>query len=157
MNRYVEQLLEILHEAQNNRPLPRYLDLPEEMECLRDMIEFDKSLEEDEQTMESTFGVPQIYFPPESRLSDKHIKQLIQGILELWHVFHYEAEFRKDEFNERQQYTKLVEKWKEHVPVFRGSNGNWYIEMFDYNEYWDEDEMRYLSEDEYGAKHFGNI
>ena len=154
MQIYITQLLEILQEAHNNRPLPRYMELPEEMEDLRDVIELEKSLEEDEQTMENIFGVPHSYFPPENRLTDEQVRQLIDSILELWHVFHYEADFRKGEFNERQQYTKLVEKWKEHVPVFRGSNGTWHIEMFDYEQYWDEDEMRYLSEDEYDAKYF---
>ena len=62
--------------------------------------------------------------------------------------------FQKGEFNQRQQYSKLVAQWKEHVPVFRGSNGIWHIEMFDYDRYWDEDEMRYLSDDEFDAKHF---
>lgn len=149
MQNYITQLLEILHEAQSNRPLPRYMELPEDMEPLRDIIEFEKSLEEDEQTMESIFGVPQMYFPPENRLTDEQVQQLKKGILELWRAFHYEADFRKGEFDERQQYTKLVEKWKEEMPIFRGSNGTWHIEMFDYEQYWDEDEMRYLSEDEY--------
>lgn len=153
MQNYIQQLLEILHEAQNNRPAPRYLELPEDMEPLRDIIELEKSLEEDEQTMENIFGVPQIYFPPENRLTDEQVQQLKNGILELWSVFHYEADFRKGEFNERQQYTKLVEKWKEEMPVFRGTNGTWHIEMFDYEQYWDEDKMRYLSDEEYDMKY----
>jgi hypothetical protein len=143
----------MLWEAHSNRPSPRYLELPEEMECLRDVIDLEKSLEEDEYTMESIFGIEQIYFPPEARLTDEQIRLLLDGILELWHVFHYEADFRSGEFNKRQQYTKLVEHWKEHVPVFRGSNGTWHIEMFDYEQYWDKDEMRYLTEDEYFKKY----
>jgi hypothetical protein len=69
-------------------------------------------------------------------------------------AFHYEADFRKGEFNESQQYSKLVAQFKEHVPVLRGSNGIWHIEMFDYDQYWDEDEMRYLSDNEFDAKYF---
>lgn len=153
MQIYINQLLEILQEAHFNRPTPSYLELPEEMECLRDVIELEKSMEEDEQTMENIFGVLQVYFPPEDRLTDEQVKQLKKGILELWRVFHYEADFRKGEFNERQQYTKLVEKWKEHAPVFRGTNSIWYFEMFDYEQYWDEDDMRYLSEEEQNAKY----
>ncbi len=153
MQNYISQLLEIMREAQNNRPTPSNLELPEELECLRDVIEFEKSLEEDEYTMESVLGVPQIYFPPETRLTDEQVRQLINGILELWSAFHYEADFRRGEFNERQQYTKLVEKWKEHVPIFRGTNGTWHFEMYDYEQYWDEDEMRYLSENEYFNKY----
>jgi len=152
MQNYVNQLLEMLQEAHTNRPAPRYLELPEEMECLRDAIDLDMALEEDEHTMESIFGVPQFYFPPENRLSDEQIRQLIQGILDLWQVFHYEADFRKGEFTEREQYTKLVDCWKESYPLLRGTNGSWHIEMFDYETNWDEDEKRYLSDEEYYAK-----
>jgi hypothetical protein len=37
MQKYVTQLLEMLQEAHNNRPAPRYLELPDDMECLRDV------------------------------------------------------------------------------------------------------------------------
>lgn len=147
MNRYIEQLLEILYEAQSNRLAPSYLELPEEMECFRDVIELEKSLEENDQTLESILGVPQVYFPPEERLTDEQVWQLKEGILELRRVFHYEADFRKGEFNERQQYNKLLEKWRGHVPLFRGTNGTWHIEIFNYEKHWDEGKMRYLSEE----------
>jgi hypothetical protein len=132
MQRYVIQLLEMLQEAKSNRPAPRYLELPEEMECLRDVIDLDLSLSEDKYTMESILGIPQMYFPPENRLSDEQIRPLIEGILDLWHEFHYEAVFRKGEFSEREQYTKLVDCWKRTYPLFRGTNGAWYIEMYNY-------------------------
>lgn len=153
MNRYIEQLLEMLHEAQSHRPAPRVMELPEEMEALRDVIELEISLEEGGQTMESILGVPQIYFPPEDRLTDQQVSLLKQSILELWRAFNYEADFRKGEFNERQQYTKLVEYWKQEVPVLRGTNGTWHMEMFDYEKYWDEEKMRYLSDEEINAKY----
>jgi len=152
MQKYVNQLVEILEEAQQNRPSPRYLELPEDMECLRDVIDLEMSLEEDEKTMEVIFGVPQIYFPPENRLSDEQISQLVESIIALWRTFHYEAAFRKGEFTRREQYTKLIECWKKTYPLFRGSNGTWYIEMYDYEHYWDEEEMRYLTDEEYFAK-----
>jgi hypothetical protein len=63
MQRYIEQLVEMLQEAHFNKPQPRYMELPEEMECLRDIIDYEKSIEEGEEyTMESIFGVEQIYF-----------------------------------------------------------------------------------------------
>lgn len=156
MQNYINQLLEILQEAQNNRPEPRYFELSEEMEPLRDMIELEMSIELEEPIMENLLGVPQNYFPPENRLTDEQIRQLTKGIVELWLVFHFVPDFRNGEFNERQQYTKLVESWKENVPDYRGSNGFWVLEMFDYELNWDEDEMRYLSDEEYEAKHFPN-
>jgi hypothetical protein len=152
MQRYIEQLLETMQEAYHNRPAPRYLELPEEMECLRDVIDLEMSLEEEELTMETIFGIPQNYFPPENRLSDEQIRQLTEGILSLWREFHYEAVFRKGEFSERENYTKLVECWKQTHPLFRGTNGTWYIEMFDYEQNWDEESQRYLSDEEYFAK-----
>jgi len=146
MQKYVHQLLEMLQEAHVNRPVPRYLELPEEIECLRDIIDMDMSLEEEEQTMESILGIPQIYFPPEEMLSDEQIRMLIQGIIDLWHVFHYEADFRQGEFTEREQYTKLVNCWEKTYPLFRGTSGNCHIEMYDYELNWDEEEQRYLSD-----------
>ena len=148
MQKYVTQLLETLQEAYGNRLAPRYMELPEDMECLRDIIDMEMSLEEEEQTLENIFGVPQIYFPPEDRLSDEQVRQLIQGILDLWQVFHYEADFRRGEFTEREQYSKLVEKWKETMPLLRGESGTWHIEMFDYEQYWDEFEFCYVNEEE---------
>jgi len=76
MQRYVTQLLEIPQETHVNHLAPRYLELPEEMEPLRDVIDMEMLFDEDEKTMESIFGVPQIYFPPEDRLSDEQILQL---------------------------------------------------------------------------------
>ena len=153
MQKYVDQLVEILEEAHHNRPMPRYLELPEDMECLRDVIDLEMSFEEDEKTMEAIFGVPKIYFPPENRLSDEQIRQLIESIIALWRAFHYEADFRKGEFSERERYTKLVACLEKTYPLFRGTNGTWHIEMYDYEQYWDEEEMRYLTEEEYFEKH----
>jgi hypothetical protein len=152
MQKYVTQLLEMLQEAHNNRPAPRYLELPDDMECLRDVIDMEKSMEEDKLSMEHIFGVPQVYFPPADRLSDEQVGQLIDGILELWHVFHYEVDFRKGEFTEREQYTKLVACWKKTYPLLRGSNGTWYIEMYDYKQCWDSEKGCYISNEEYYAK-----
>ncbi|MDR1895759.1 MAG: hypothetical protein LBR10_03100 [Prevotellaceae bacterium] len=117
MQKYVDQLIEMLREAHHNRPAPRYLELPEEMKGLEDVIDLEMSMEEDEQTMESLFGVPKNYFPPENRLSDGQIQQLITEILDLWHVFHYEADIRKGEFTHREIYTKLVDHLGEGHPV----------------------------------------
>jgi hypothetical protein len=157
MQKYVDQLLEIMQEAYHNRPAPRYLELPESMEYLRDVIDMEMSLEEDEHTMETIFGIPQNYFPPENRLSNEQIRQLIDGILSLWREFHYAAVFRNGEFSEREQYTKLVECWKKTYPLLRGSNGIWYIEMYDYEQYWDEESQCYLSDEEYFVKNNMNI
>ena len=148
MQKYVDQLIETLREAHDNHPGPRYIELNGEDECLRDIIDMEMSIEEEEQTLESVFGVPQASFPPEDRLSDEQIRQLIQGILELWRAFHYEADFRKGEFTEREQYTQLVEKWGNSYPLLRGTEGTWHIEMFDYMLNWDEDKGCYVPDEE---------
>lgn len=152
MQNYINQLIEILQEAHDNRPTPSLLELPEEMECLRDIIELEKSMEKNEQTMENIFGVPRIYFPPENKLTDEQILQVKDEIVKLWRVFHYEPDFREGEFDIRQQYSMLIEKWNDHVPLFRGTNGTWHLEMYDYEKYWDTDEMRYLTDEEYKLK-----
>jgi hypothetical protein len=147
MQRYVNQLLEMLQEAHNNRPAPRQLYLPEDMKGLEDIIDLEMSLEEDEHTMESIFGLPQMYFPSENRLSDEQIQQLIKGILDLWQVFHYEADIRKGEFTDREMYSKLVAYWKKSYPLFRGTNGTWHIEMYDYMLNWDVEQQKYVDDD----------
>jgi hypothetical protein len=144
----------MMREAHSNKPQPRFLDIPDEMKGIEAIIDLDKAIEEGEEyTLENIFGIEQVYFPPENRLTDAQVHTLLDAILELWRVFHYEAVFRKGEFSERQQYTKLVEYWKHSAPKMRYSNGTWYFEMFDYEKYWDEDEMRYLTEDEYFTKY----
>jgi hypothetical protein len=152
MQKYVNQLLEMMQEAHNNRPAPRQLYLPEEMKGLEDIVDLEMSLEEDEHTMESIFGVPQMYFPPENRLSGEQVQQLTEGILDLWHVFNYEADIRKGEFTDREIYTKLVDCWKKSYPLFRGTNGAWHIEMYDYELNWDVKQQKYVDDDEYYAK-----
>jgi hypothetical protein len=123
------------------------------MECLRDAIEVDMSWDEDEHTIENIFDVPQYYFPPEDRPSDGQVSSLINSILELSHAFHYEAVFCKSEFTERDQNIKLIEHWKKAHPLFRGNNGTWDIEIYDYEQYWNEEYQCYLSEEVYLAKH----
>ena len=146
MQHNVTQLLEMLEEAKQNRPAPLYLELPE------DISDLEMSMAEEEQTMESIFGIEQIYLPPENLLSDEQIRLLIDGITDLWHEFHYNPVFFRGEFTEREQYTKLVNYWKETVPLVRYDDSTLHIEMYDYENYWDEDEQRYLTDEEYWIK-----
>ena len=46
----------------------------------------------------------------------------------------------------------MVEQWKKSHPLLKGTNGTWHVEMFDYEQIWDEKEGRYLSDEEYFAK-----
>lgn len=137
MEKYISQLTELLQEAQHRRPTPRYLDLPEEMEGLEDIIDAEMAMAGKGSTLEQIFGIEQYYFPPEERLSDSQIKTLVKEILDLWHVYHYKAVMRKGELSEREIYTKLIGFWKDSFPLFRGSNGTWYVELFDYKNDWD--------------------
>lgn len=143
MEKYVNQLIELLQEAQHRRPSPCKLGLPDEMEWLEDMMDIETIISGPEYTMEHIFGVEQYYFPPEERLSDSQIQILITEILNLWHVFHYEADMREGEFTEREVYTKLVGYWKESFPLLRGTNGTWHIELYDYEKDWDEETGEY--------------
>lgn len=138
MEKYIEQLAERLREAQHRRPEPRKLDLPEEMKGLEDVVEAEAvMLSGKGNTLEQIFGIEQFYFPPEERLSDTQIRTLTKEIFDLWHVFHYKAVARKGEFTEREIYTKLIGYWKKSFPLFRGTNGTWYVEMYDYEKDFD--------------------
>ena len=66
----------------------------------------------------------------------------------MWRAFHYEPEFRKGEFTEREQYAKLVAEWAKPHPFFRGSEGTWHIEMYDYMLNWDEEKGCYVQDEE---------
>lgn len=131
MHHYITQLIEDLREATNRKPAPRQLFLTEDMQGLEDITDLEISLEEDEHTMESIFGIPQIYFPPADKLTDEQMKLLVKEILDLWRAFHYEAVLPQN-LPARYAYPILVACWKKGYPLLRGSTGTWYIEFCDY-------------------------
>lgn len=131
MQKYVSQLLELLKVAEENLQATSDIKFSEELEFFRDLLELERAMAEDGQTMESIFGVPQYYFPPENCLTDNQVHQLKKRILNLWRKYNYEADFIENQFTERQEYTKLVDSWKIEVPVFHGSNGTWHLELYD--------------------------
>lgn len=131
MHHYITQLIEYLQEAHSRKPSPRQLYLPEDMKGLEDIIDMEMSLKEDEHTMESIFGVPQIYFPPMEKLTDEQMESLVKGILALWRVFHYEADLPRN-LPARYAYPLLVACWKKSYPLVRTGNGTWHIEFCDY-------------------------
>jgi len=122
MEKYINQLIEDLREAHPRKPSPRKIELPEEMKGLEDIVDLEMSMEEQQHTMEGIFGVPQILFPPVEKLTDKQTERLVQEILDLWHIFHYEADLPKN-LPARYAYPVLVKCWKKTYPLFRGSNG----------------------------------
>ena len=132
MQNYLTQLLEYLEEAKERKPQPRYIELPPEMEALRDVIDMEMSWQENERTMEAIFGVPQIYFPPVERLTDDQLKMVVDAILSLWRVFNYEADLPQN-IPAKYAYTELVKCWKKGYPLLKGSNGTWHIEFCNYD------------------------
>ena len=131
MENYINQLIEDLRDAHARKPSPRKLKLPEDMKCLENIIDLEMSLNEQENTMESILGIPQIDFPPVEKLTEKQIILLVQEILALWRAFHYEADLPKN-LPARYAYPVLVGCWKETYPLFRGNNGAWHIEFCHY-------------------------
>lgn len=131
MQTYITQLIEHLQEAKVRKPAPRYLELPEEMQGLEDLIDLEISMEEDGPTMEALFGIPKYYFPPIERLTNDQMEQLVAAILDLWWEFHYEADLPKN-IPARYAYPVLVACWKKAYPLVRASNGTWHIEFCNY-------------------------
>jgi len=132
MEKYLKLLIETLREAYNQKPSPRYLELPKEMESLRDVIDMEMSMQEDEHTLESIFGVSQLYFPPVEKLTDRQVKRLVKEILALWRIYHYEADLPPG-IPARYAYPVLLSCWKITYPVLKGSGGVWHIELCHYD------------------------
>ncbi len=81
MNKYVDQLLGDLQAAQGIKIAPPYLELDEDMECMRGTEEF---LYGTLSTMEQLFGIEKICFPPIEKLTAEKARQLVEEILNLY-------------------------------------------------------------------------
>lgn len=59
MDKYITQLIEMLREAQDQKPdVSKHMDFAEEMESIESLFE------NDHPTMAYHFGIPKEYFPP---------------------------------------------------------------------------------------------
>jgi hypothetical protein len=126
MQKYVDYLIEDIRKAAKNLPSQPYLDLPEEMEALRGVIEYETTLEK---PMQDWFKLSRESFPVE-KLNIKQVQLLVKEILKLWKVFNFDPVLPKN-LPAGITYKLLVEYLEK--PVIWVSDGMIGIEFCDYD------------------------
>jgi hypothetical protein len=89
MDKYITQLIEDIHAAKANIPLPEEpsateepLDFWAEMEALENQADSPK--------MSELLGLEKIQFPPAERLTETQMKAVIEAMCELWTAFNFD-------------------------------------------------------------------
>ena len=127
MDKYITQLIEMLREAQDQKPdVSKHMDFAEEMESIESLFE------NDHPTMAYHFGIPKEYFPPLEKLEDKHFDILVPEFLNLWNKYNYSPCF-VDKLPNRWKYKLMRDELNEHHPLIPGKNGTWHIECCHYD------------------------
>ncbi|MFW5656580.1 MAG: hypothetical protein ACOC0C_03095 [Bacteroidota bacterium] len=125
MEKYVNYLLEDIKKVIDNPPEKPYIEIPEDYEEIRDMIEWEHS---PRRPMKQWFGIEKEAFPAEDKLSDEQINTLTNALNELWERFHYYPVLPQN-LPERYRYTFLVKGLDEEVAYVSG--GRTWIEFCD--------------------------
>jgi hypothetical protein len=127
MDRYISQLIEDMRDCARNLPERPKLNLPEEMEVLRGVIEYENA---EYLPIQDWFGINKEYYPDESKLNDKQIGLLVKELLQLFKAYNFIPDLPEGLPN-RIIYKVLVDNMEE--PVAWISEGNMYIEFCDYD------------------------
>jgi hypothetical protein len=128
MERYIQQLIEMLRTAKTKPLTPPYTDpLPEEYDCpeLRGTEEY---LAGEQGTFETYFNIKRNEFPPDTKLTDAQMEVLVTEMLDLLAVHHYVADLPED-ITPRDAYNALLRQWtQQHCCV---SCGNVHLEFYE--------------------------
>jgi len=93
MQKYIDYLVQDLKKAAQNLPSPPFLDLDEDNEHMRGVIEYENT---QEKPMQEWFNISKESFPPGNKLNKKQIKLLVKEILELWKAFNFDPVLPKN-------------------------------------------------------------
>ncbi|MBK8052004.1 MAG: hypothetical protein IPK35_01655 [Saprospiraceae bacterium] len=127
MDKYLTQLIEMLREAQDQKPdLRKHADFHEEMEAIESIFQ------NDHPSMAYHFGIPKEFFPPVEKLTDKHFDMLVPELLNLWRKYNYSPCFVQNLPN-KWKYKLMRDELNENHPLISGNNGTWYIEFCHYD------------------------
>jgi len=127
MDKYIGQLIDDMREAAKNLPpVPDY-DLPEEMECLQGVMEWENG---EEKPMQEWIGIEKKQFPPADKLNDVQIKLMVGEILSLWETYNFHPTFPEN-LPDRLAYDLLVNYFEE--PIQWVSQGMCGIEFCEYD------------------------
>lgn len=127
MEKYIEQLIGDMREAAKNLPPVPDFDLPEEMECLQGVMEWEEA---EYKPFEEWFGIEKKVFPPSDKLSDVQIKVMVSELINLWNAYNFHPTL-PDNLPDRLTYDIMVNFMDE--PVQWISEGMCHIEFCEYD------------------------
>ncbi|MCK4699401.1 MAG: hypothetical protein KAT38_03680, partial [Bacteroidales bacterium] len=82
-----------MQQAAKNLPAKPYLELSEEDECLRGVMEYE-SIEP--KPMQEWFGIDKANFPPAEKLSNDELELMVKEIITLWHAYNFDPVLPKN-------------------------------------------------------------
>ena len=132
MDRYIEQLIEEMQLAMDNRPIPEKLwedvdfDNPAEME---DMAYVEQYINGTTEQLSKILGIDKIQFPPLEKLTSTQAATIYKGMEELLQAFNFHPDF-PDNLPLINKYQVLRAQWEmEVMPVSAGIS---HLEFCDY-------------------------
>ncbi|RLD60027.1 MAG: hypothetical protein DRJ01_10395 [Bacteroidetes bacterium] len=128
MKKYLNQLIEDMHKAAENLPAKPYLEISEDEECLRGVMEYESIKPK---PMQEWFGIDKANFPPAEKLSKDELKLMVGEILKLWNAYNFDAVLPEN-LPDDIAYKVLVDNFDK--PVEWISEGTVGIEFCDYDE-----------------------
>ena len=128
MKKYLNQLIEDMHKAAENLPVKPYLEISEDEECLRGVMEYESTKPK---PMQEWFGIDKANFPPAEKLSKDELKLMVAEILKLWNAYNFDAVLPEN-LPYDIAYKVLVDNFGK--PVEWISEGTVGIEFCDYDE-----------------------
>jgi len=88
MKNYLNQLIEDMHNAAKNMPVKPFLEISEDEECLRGVMEYEST---EPKPMQEWFGIDKANFPPAEKLTKEELELMVDEILKLWHAYNFDA------------------------------------------------------------------
>ncbi|MCH7657615.1 MAG: hypothetical protein IIB05_04785 [Bacteroidetes bacterium] len=127
MIKYLTNLIEDIQQAVKTLPAKPYLELSEDEECLRDVIEYE-SIEP--KPMQEWFGIDKANFPPAGKLSNNELKLMVKEIIKFWNAYNFDPVLPKN-LPARIAYQTLVNYFDK--PVTWVSEGIIGVEFCEYD------------------------
>jgi hypothetical protein len=93
VERYITQLIADLREVANKPPQPPDFDIPEGLEHLRNVYEWEHAAEK---PMREWFGISTDIFPDEQKLTGKQVELLVEELINLWEAYNFLPELPED-------------------------------------------------------------
>lgn len=116
-----------MQQAAKTLPAKPYLELSEDDECLRGVIEYE-SIEP--KPMQEWFGIDKANFPPAEKLSNDELELMVKEIITLWHAYNFDPVLPKN-LPARIAYQTLVSYFDK--PVTWVSEGIIGVEFCEYD------------------------